>query len=336
MSDTIIGLGCCLFSGLLFGSMFTTIKKCDLRDGIFVQWVQSAAIFVCGFIINFIRSQPRFEPLAALGGLIFATGNLAPIPLISQFGVGLTILLCGSVQIIVGWATARFGLFGLKEQIPSDPVLNYIGVGMTLLSGVMFILVKNETTPSSTDGKMDTNYSSDNSPPLSLKVTHKKHGMVARIFQSKPFFLLLAVFAGTLFGQLLTPVVYAQDNVQGASQEGLDYVFSHFCGIFAGSTLYFIIYCAIKKNRPYISPELVLPSVVCGTMWAFGMTAWFISNKILSQAISFPIVTRIPGIIGTCWDVFYYKSIKGKKNLTLLSVAVGIALIGVILVGISK
>lgn len=58
--------------------------------------------------------------------------NIAAIPLVNRFGAGLAILFSGSVQIIVGWATARYGLFGLKEQIPTSPVMNYIGVALTL------------------------------------------------------------------------------------------------------------------------------------------------------------------------------------------------------------
>jgi hypothetical protein len=38
-------------------------------------------------------------------------------------------------------------------------------------------------------------------------------------------YICLAVMAGIFFGQILTPVVYVQDNVEGASQEGYKYFF---------------------------------------------------------------------------------------------------------------
>lgn len=39
----------------------------------------------------------------------------------------------------------------------------------------------------------------------------------------------------------------------------LDYVFAQFSGIFLTSTVYFLIYCAFKKNKPQVFPKAVLP-----------------------------------------------------------------------------
>jgi len=41
--------------------------------------------------------------------------------------------------------------------------------------------------------------------------------------------LRLAVFAGMCYGSNFTPPQWVMDNVAGAPQNGLDYVFSHFC-----------------------------------------------------------------------------------------------------------
>lgn len=46
---------------------------------------------------------------------------------------------------------------------------------------------------------------------------------------------------------------------------GIDYVFSHFTGIFTTATLYFLIYCVYKRNKPFINIQLILPSFACGT-----------------------------------------------------------------------
>ena len=50
-----------------------------------------------------------------------------------------------------------------------------------------------------------------------------------------------------------------------------DYAFSHFTGIFVASTLYFIIYCAIKCNKPQIYPKIILPGLISGIMWGVAM-----------------------------------------------------------------
>lgn len=44
----------------------------------------------------------------------------------------------------------------------------------------------------------------------------------------------------------------------------IDYVFAHFSGVYATSTLYFIIYCVIMKNKPHVGDYCVIDSyVVC-------------------------------------------------------------------------
>jgi len=52
------------------------------------------------------------------------------------------------------------------------------------------------------------------------------------------------------------------------STNGVDYVFSHFTGIFFTSTIIFVIYCIIKRNKPRVYPEAILPGIVCGILWA--------------------------------------------------------------------
>ncbi len=100
------------------------------------------------------------------------------------------------------------------------------------------------------------------------------------------------------------------------STSDLDYVFSDYCGILFTSTFYFIIYCAVSKNKPKVYPRLILPGLISGIMWGIAMSklefhfvyvqndiniqilfvfsaAWFLANQHLSLAVSFPIVTAV-------------------------------------------
>ncbi|VDK18305.1 unnamed protein product [Anisakis simplex] len=146
----------------------------------------------------------------------------------------------------------------------------------------------------------------------------------------------LAVFMGVLHGLMMTPVVYIMDTDPHASKNVLDFMFAHFSTIFAFSTLYFILYSIYKRNRPYAAPELVLPSVAYGILWSIGMVLFFVSNDKLSQVVSFPITTRLPSTIGILADVFLFRSIKGRRNLALMSAGVVVALTGVVLIAISN
>ena len=52
----------------------------------------------------------------------------------------------------------------------------------------------------------------------------------------------------------------------------LDYVFSHYTGIFAGSTFWFVCYCAYMRGSPRINPRIALPGFLSGVMWAIAQT----------------------------------------------------------------
>lgn len=128
-----VGLLACAVSSIFFGSMFVPIKKYNTGDGIFVQWVMCSAILAIGVIVNALKDFPQFQPLAMVGGFMWAVGNLTAVPIISMIGLGQGILVWGSVNCVVGWACGRFGLFGTKAGIPDSPIINYIGLIMVVV-----------------------------------------------------------------------------------------------------------------------------------------------------------------------------------------------------------
>ena len=68
--------------------------------------------------------------------------------------MGLGMIFWGSVSLIAGWATARYNLFGLNEIPPTNTVLNYVGVALTLVSTIFYIFVKSDTTKSKSSEKL--------------------------------------------------------------------------------------------------------------------------------------------------------------------------------------
>ena len=73
----------------------------------------------------------------------------------------------------------------------------------------------------------------------------------------------------------------------------MDYVFAHYSGIYITSCVYFLAYCGYMKNRPRLYSSLILPAYASGLMWAIAATCWFEANAILSEPISFPIITTV-------------------------------------------
>mmetsp|Transcript_87769 Transcript_87769/g.190062 ORF Transcript_87769/g.190062 Transcript_87769/m.190062 type:complete len:152 (+) Transcript_87769:99-554(+) len=105
------------------------------------------SVFIVGLIVNVIQGSPKIEPLAMVGGFVWAAGNACTVPIIKRIGIATGILIWGCVSILFGWFIPRFGLFGIKEQLPSTIWLNYLGIVLIIICIALFALVEsNEET----------------------------------------------------------------------------------------------------------------------------------------------------------------------------------------------
>ncbi|KAM3719562.1 Transmembrane protein [Dirofilaria immitis] len=251
-------------------------------------------------------------------------------------------LVWSSVQVLVGWGVARFGFFGTRSQLVHNNTMNALGLFFVLLSGFMFVFVKHKSQQRHV---VDGSTTVENSVILMQQIggnsirtqtNNSLYKLTSHLTKEKMGYLGLSVFLGILHGLMMTPIVYIQDNDPNASPNVLDYVFAHFCTVFACSTVYFIGYCIWMRDRTYAPAELILPSTAYGILWCIGMTLWFVSNRMLSQTVSFPITTRLPSTIGVLADVLLFKDVTGKKNLIVTFSAVAIGLIGVLLIAFSN
>eukprot|EP00069_Balaena_mysticetus_P013344 bmy_22043T0 len=298
---------------LLFGSNFVPLKKYETGDGMFLQWVLCAAIWFVALVVNLILHCPKFWPFAMVGGCIWATGNIAVVPIIKTI-----------------------------EEV-SKPLLNYIGAGLSVVSAFIFLFIKSKI-PNNT-------YSVDTTPLITEHVINKTqdpdpdYSWVDKLstVQNRLVGCSLAVISGILYGSTFVPIIYIKDHSKrndsiyaGASQNDLDYVFAHFSGIFLASTVYFLAYCIAMKNNPKLYPKAVLPGFLSGILWAIATCCWFIANHSLSAVVSFPIITAGPGFIAAMWGVFMFKEIQGRQNYLLMILAFCIILAGALCTAFSK
>ncbi|PAV88101.1 hypothetical protein WR25_09111 [Diploscapter pachys] len=318
-----IGLMACGLSGVLFGSCFVPVKKFEPGNGIFVQWVMCVAIWCVGLITYSVEGFPKFEPLAMLGGMFWALGNCTAIPIMNVIGMGLGMLIWSVTNCVAGWACGRFGLFGIKATIPNNPILNYIGLGFVVLAGFLFSKVK--TRPSISPGSADVIRVENESGVTAIDNDDEEDrplietaDAASRVFntsnayrtQKRAMAIGTALIAGLFYGVTFVPVIYMQDHPDSfpdAPKSGLGFVFSHFTGILATSTVVLAGYVCFTGNSPYVNPRIVGPSLTTGTMWAVAQSSWFVANDNLSQAVSFPIITGLPGCIAALWSVVYFK-----------------------------
>lgn len=59
--------------------VLTLDKTIDSALGFFSQWIIDGAIFMIGMVINVYKGFPKFYPLAMLGGMFWAIGELIDI-----------------------------------------------------------------------------------------------------------------------------------------------------------------------------------------------------------------------------------------------------------------
>ena len=150
MPADIMGFPLALVSILCFGSNFVVTKRYKSGDGMFFQFVMCSAIFFAG-LINYIvqcaqQGQcPRFEPVAMLGGVVWCLGNVWVVPIVKTIGLSLGLLIWGMANMLIGWASGRFGLFGLTANSVANPGFNDAGVVLACLALSVYLFIKPES-----------------------------------------------------------------------------------------------------------------------------------------------------------------------------------------------
>uniref|UniRef100_A0A4W5KWJ6 Transmembrane protein 144a n=1 Tax=Hucho hucho TaxID=62062 RepID=A0A4W5KWJ6_9TELE len=93
----------------------------------------------CGVAVLFYGSN--FVPVKKIPT---GDGNITVVPIVKTIGLGLGLLIWASFNLLIGWASSRFGWFGIDAEEVSNPTLNYCGAGFCLLSAIIFFFVKSD------------------------------------------------------------------------------------------------------------------------------------------------------------------------------------------------
>ncbi|XP_029021913.1 transmembrane protein 144b [Betta splendens] len=328
---------------VLYGSQFVPVKRIETGDGMFFQWVICAAIWVVSMVGDLMLQSPKFYPFAMLGGAMWATGNTAVVPIIKAVGLSVGILIWGSTSLLMGWASSRFGWFGVAAQEVSRPLLNYCGAGLCLLSGLIFLFVKSDvelhphsdSIPLLIDRRTNSSSYGQSTSGLWIDTIRPRSRRLIGCF--------LAVASGLLYGASFVPILYIKSRsscpesiFHGASLYDLDYMYAQCSGIFVTSTVYFTIYCAAMNNRPRIYSRAILPGLLSGLMWALATYSWCLANNFLSAVVTFPVVRAGYALVAALWGALVFREIKGSTNCFIFALASCVILIGSLLTAISK
>ena len=360
----LVGYAACVVASVFFGSNYVVVYGIDgAHSSAFFAACMSVGILAVGIITTLARGFPAFEPHAALGGGAWATGNIVSAMLIAKLGAGAAISIWGGVSLVIGWASARFGTFGApKSSTTTDGDLNALGVVIAVISIALSACVVTEdgehdgassaAMSESEDvereverllGESDDDAGRGQYAPLerggggrgrkssvSDIPTMSRRASEDDWRRNAPY-VALAAASGVLYGVNFNPV----EALRATASEGhhsafeLDYVPSHFCGIFFATMTYFAAYYAYhvvaKRRAPTLAARgaraVIAPAVASGAMWAVAQTSWFVANEHLSLLVTFPIISCAPGAIASAWDVFYFKKFTSHRNRALLAAA---------------
>eukprot|EP01129_Flabellula_baltica_P001144 TRINITY_DN11053_c0_g1_i1.p1 TRINITY_DN11053_c0_g1~~TRINITY_DN11053_c0_g1_i1.p1 ORF type:complete len:318 (+),score=56.85 TRINITY_DN11053_c0_g1_i1:123-956(+) len=272
-------------------------------------------VLATGIGMQLIRSFPTFQPLAMLGGVIWCTGNALSVTIIQHIGMSLGILIWGITAMSVGWLTGNFGWFGLKQNVVPSPGLNFIGFLLTVTAALIF-------------SQVESGKEKDDEEAVGGRIEYEEK-------KSKYLGVVLSLVSGVAYGLNFTPAQYLIDNDLG-SDNGLDYVFSHFCGIFLMSTVLLIGYSVRKGFKGVVIREIVVPGYLSGVIWGIGQICYFGANSSLSFVISFPIIQTGPGVVASLWGILVFNEIQGQRNLSIFGLGCGVGIIGIVLITLSS
>ena len=227
----------------------------------------------------------------------------------------------------------------MKEENVEKPYLNYIGVVLACLSGLIFLAIK---TGKKSNDAMESEPIIDVHAHDSINEGNIKN--TSPLFKSELHMRIiatvLAIVAGIFFGLVFTPSTYIQDHrtttYSGASKNGLHYIFSMYTGILLTSLIYYSIYIIFKRNRPYLHIQSILPAFISGIMWGIAQAGFLLANSVLSQAISFPLISIGPATIATLWSILYLKDIRGIRNYLIFSIGTLIRIVAAVFIILSK
>lgn len=148
--------------------------------------------------------------------------------------------------------------------------------------------------------------------------------------------IVLSIITGVCFSVNFIPAQHLIDYDDDASKDQLDYIFTHFSGFLLMTLVAFLGYCLCMKNRPIVYPRLAFPAFISGVLVGLAQVGWYIGNKNLSFNITFPINTSGPSVVASLWGIIVFKEIRGFKQLTLVTIAIVVSVVGVILITLSK
>lgn len=97
-----IGYIAVLISVVFFGSNFVPAAKYDIKDGLSFQFFLCCGIWATSVVINLAVGSPPVFSLVLIGGVLWTTGNILSVYVITINGLGISMLLWCTSNLLMG------------------------------------------------------------------------------------------------------------------------------------------------------------------------------------------------------------------------------------------
>lgn len=329
-------------ASIFFGSNYVPTKNYPTGDGMAFVWVFASGVMSVGIVSIFLQHDHGanlivFDYSGILGGCLWAAGNLCVIPVVKLIGLGLGMIMWGATSLITGFFFAgKFGFFGLASQTVPHPMMNWFGIVLIIVSLVFFFFVK----PTLTKEKQGYESVEEAARLINSEPVIAETSFLDRIPGSLRYVVGsgLAVLSGILYGVNMVPMKQWSQHIKdttGVDAFAVDFVLSHFVGIYIFSTVIFLVYC-ITKRPPQVFAQTMLPAYISGAMWGIAQIGLMMATDILGYTVGFPIGSTGPIIVSSLWSVLYFREIRGSRNFMYLGISFALLITGVILLALSS
>ncbi|KAH9094306.1 hypothetical protein Ae201684P_016916 [Aphanomyces euteiches] len=344
---------------VFFGTTYVPAKQYPTYDGMVFQWYMCSGILAVGLLWGLFSNQwDRFAeqgmymfPQGLFGGALFALANVLIPTVVNTLGLGVGFMLWNGANITMGYLVSRFGLFGVKPTIPSNPWLSALGILFMLASIVVYGKVQPKLAhPTKTIPEM-TPVTASESTPLKFDSPGSSTDSVLEID-------LRAMSQENLAESLIHPELpnYGPFSLPAEVPEhvAISNSSDEQKRKYIGTGLAVIVGCLLGNClTPYVlwqqmprylrhvdcvfSPlRCVLPlsqaqhatfgdaTSIC-LLWAAGLAGQLLSAGNLGFDLIYPLTSIGPAMVSMLWSAVYFKEIEGRRNMIIM--AIGTAMI---------
>lgn len=342
-----IGLVCAAACSVFYGVQYVPCKKYNTYDGCVFQFFMACGIMLAGTILEIIgllwlgwpESDPQVILYGISCGMIWGFANFLVIPLLHLTGLALGFTLYHIVNLITGYSTSRFGLFGMKQDVGSIPLLRDFGVAILLVSFVALCMVepeneKKETMKRCEDVAVEEGEVAVGGSPLKKKEKEYFSIWIENVKTRKIVGICLSVVAGIATGLNTMPFdLWKNNTAEGSRMNDMQFVFSQCLGVFFMSGfLYWLSSCWATYRGKLVRHVPIRPAMVGGLLWVLGDITMLFAMTGLGYATGYAIGAVGPTLVASCISFFIYREINEKKQRIYFGVSFLLQIAGVLMI----